>query len=261
MKIAEIWRYPVKSMLGEKIHRADVTPGGIDGDRRWAVVDAQSGVSLSAKRYADLLRCRASTNDGEVTIEMPDGAQYRAGSAAVARGLSELLGRDVVTRSAGTIETIQHEFPTAITEGDGDPFLWEPETDAFFDCAPLHLMTTGTLAALQRLLPESRIDCARFRPNFLVATSETGFIENEWLNNDVTLGSLECQVYDHMRRCVMVTRSQGTLSHDTNVVRTIFQNNDGNTGVALKTARSGVVRRGDAVEVHGRSAAGQSTSR
>ncbi len=73
MKVTEIWRYPVKSMLGEPLDRANVAPGGIHGDRRWAVVDAESGVSLSAKRYAKLLNCRAWTSDTEVIIKLPDG--------------------------------------------------------------------------------------------------------------------------------------------------------------------------------------------
>ncbi len=90
MEVVEIWRYPVKSMLGEQLDQANVGPGGIQGDRRWAVVDRESGVSLSAKRYADLLRCRAWTNDGDVMIEIPDGSEYPAGSAEVARRLSDL---------------------------------------------------------------------------------------------------------------------------------------------------------------------------
>ena len=131
MKIAEIWRYPVKSMRGEQLDQADVGPGGIQGDRQWAVVDAESGVSLSAKRYADLLRCRAWTSESEVIIMLPDGRELLAGSVEVARGLSDLLGRQVTTRSAADTETIQHEFPTAVTEGEGKPFLYEPETEAF----------------------------------------------------------------------------------------------------------------------------------
>jgi len=249
MEIAEIWRYPVKSMLGEQIDQANVGPGGIQGDRQWAVVDAESGVSLSAKRYADLLRCRAWTNDGGVIVKLPDGAENPAGSAEVALGLSDLLGRDVTTRSAHATETIQHEFPTAITEGEGEPLLWEPGTEAFFDCAPLHLLTTGTLVELQRLLPDSIVHRARFRPNFLVETNENGFIENDWVNKDVTLGSLRCQVYDYMRRCVMVTRSQGDLPRDTEVIRTILKGNDGNAGVALKTLDSAMLRCGAQVEV------------
>lgn len=236
-------------MLGEQLDRANVGPGGIQGDRRWAVVDAKSGVSLSAKRYADLLHCRAWTNGSEVMIGLPDGREYPADSAEVSHGLSDLLGREVTTRSAEATETIQHEFPAAITEGNGEPFLWEPETEAFFDSAPLHLLTTGTLRELERLLPGSIIHGARFRPNFLVETDEVGFVENDWVNKDLGLGSLRCQVYDDMRRCVMVTRHQGDLSRDTEVIRTILKSNEGNAGVALKALDSGMLRRGAEVEV------------
>ncbi|MGI9235960.1 MAG: MOSC domain-containing protein [Woeseiaceae bacterium] len=249
MEIKEIWRYPVKSMLGEQLDQANVGPGGIRGDRRWAVVDKESGVSLSAKRYADLLRCRAWTSDGEVMIRIPDSGEYPVGSAEVARILSDLLGRKVTTRSAEAAETIQHEFPTAITEGEGKPFLYEPETEAFFDCAPLQLLTTGTLAELQRLLPASTIHPARFRPNFLVETEETGFVENDWVNDDVTLGSLQCQVYDDTRRCIMVALGQEDFPRDTEVIRMILKKNEGRAGVALKTNDSGVVQKGDRVEV------------
>lgn len=249
MEITEIWRYPVKSMLGEQLDQANVGPSGIEGDRRWAVVDAESGVSLSAKRYADLLRCQAWTSDSEVTIRLPDGRELPAGSAEVARGLSDLLGRQVTTRSAEATETIQHEFPTAVTEGEGEPFLWEPETEAFFDCAPLQLLTTGTLNELQRLMPSSIIHCIRFRPNFLVETIEVGFIENDWVNKDVNVGSLRCHVYDHTRRCIMVALGQGDLLRDTEVIRTILKSNDGRAGVALKTSDSGVLRCGAKVEV------------
>ena len=249
MEITEIWRYPVKSMLGEQLDQANVGPGGIKGDRRWAVVDAESGVSLSAKRYADLLRCRAWTSDGEVMIRLPDSREHPAGSSKVARGLSDLLGRQVTTRSAEATETIQHEFPTAVTEGEGEPFLWEPGTEAFFDCAPLQLLTTGTLVELQRLLPASKVHRARFRPNFLVETSEIGFVENDWVNKDVTLGSLRCQVYDDTRRCIMVALGQGDLPRDTEVIRTILKSNDGRAGVALKTLDSGTLRCGARVEV------------
>jgi len=249
MELAEIWRYPVKSMLGEQLDQANVGPGGIQGDRRWAVVDADSGVSLSAKRYADLLRCRAWTSDSEVMIKLPDSREYLAGSAEVARGLSDLLGRQVTTQPADATETIQHEFPTAVTEGEGEPFLYEPETEAFFDCAPLQLLTSATLVELQRLLPASKVHRARFRPNFLINTSEIGFIENDWVNREVNLGSLRCQVYDDTRRCIMVALGQGDLPRDTELIRKILKCNEGRAGVALKTVDSGIVRCGARVEV------------
>ena len=206
-------------------------------------------MSLSAKRYADLLRCRAWTSDSEVMIRTPDGRECPAGSAEVALGLSDLLGRQVTTRSAEATETIRHEFPTVVTEGKGRPFLYAPETEAFFDCAPLQLLTTGTLAELQRLLPASIIHPVRFRPNFLIETKETGFIENDWVNNDVILGSLRCQVYDDTRRCIMVALGQGDIPRDTEVIRTILKCNEGRAGVALKTLDSDILRCGAKVEV------------
>jgi uncharacterized protein YcbX len=251
MKLAEIWRYPVKSMLGEQLDSAMVGPGGVEGDRGWAVLDAETGVSLSAKRYAALLRCRAWTREGRVIIGLPDGREFPAGSCEVADCLSSLLGRRVVTRPASAIETIRHEFPTAVTEGEGEPFLWEPGTESFFDSAPLHLLTTATLAELQRSLPDSEISLARFRPNFSIETDETGFIENGWVDQEITLGSLRCLVTDQMKRCVMVSRDQSDLSRAPEVVRKIFKTNDGNAGIAMRALDSGRVDRGTEVRVHG----------
>lgn len=249
MEVVEIWRYPVKSMLGEQLDQAIVGPGGIHGDRRWAVVDAESGVSLSAKRYADLLRCRARIDDDKVLITIPGHDEYPAGSTELAGRLSDLVERQVTTRSADAVETIRHEFPTAVTEGEGKPFLYEPETEAFFDCAPLQLLTIATLAELQRLLPASTIHPTRFRPNFLVKTKETGFVEQEWVHKEVTLGSLKCQVYDDTRRCIMVALQQNSLPRDTDVIRTILKSNKGRAGVALRTPETSVVHCGAKVEV------------
>jgi len=250
MKVAEVWRYPVKSMLGEELDQAEVEPGGIQGDRQWAVVDAESGVSLSAKRYAELLNCRAWTNDNEIVIALPDGSELPVDSSEAANALSDLLGRKVVTRSAESAQTIQHEFPTAITEGEGEPFLWEPGTEAFFDRAPLHLLTTATLGELVRLQPKSVFHRARFRPNFIIETDETGFVENDWVNGELNLGSLKCEVIDHKPRCVMVTRRQDDLPRDIEVIRTILKNNDGNAGVELRAVASWIVRRGDEVVIN-----------
>ena len=251
MKVTEIWRYPVKSMLGEPLNQTSIAPGGIDGDRRWAVVDAETGVSLSAKRYSALLGCRAWTSDDEVIVELPSGHQFPAGSSEVADGLSDLLGRQVTTRSVEMTETIRHEFPTAITEGEGEPLLWEPGTEAYFDRAPLHLITTSTLEALHSVAPDSFFERARFRPNFLVEAEEDGFIENDWIEKDVMLGSLKCRVLDHKPRCVMVTRAQDGLPQDIEVIRTVLRNNDGNAGVELRALEVGTLKRGDEVRVLG----------
>ncbi len=249
MKVAEIWRYPVKSMLGEQLDQAEVEPGGIRGDRQWAVVDAESGVSLSAKRYAALLSCRAWTKDNAVMIGLPDGSEFPVGSSEAANELSTLLDRRVVTRSASSTQKIQHEFPTEITEGEGEPFLWEPGTEAFFDRAPLHLLTTATLDNLSRLQPGSAFHRARFRPNFVIDSDESGFVENDWVDQELILGSMKFLVIDFKPRCVMVTRPQGDLPKDVEVIRTIAKNNNGNVGVELRALESGTLYSGDDVVV------------
>jgi len=104
-------------MLGEELDQAEVEPSGIRGDRQWAVVDAESGISLSAKRYAELLSSRAWTNDSEIMIALPDGSEFPADSTEVSNRLSTLLARKVITRLAKSTQTIQHEFPTAIYRG------------------------------------------------------------------------------------------------------------------------------------------------
>ena len=245
MKVLEIWRYPVKSMLGEKLVQAEVGLNGVEGDRRRAVVDAETGVSLSAKRYGDLLRCRAWTSGGEVMIALPNSSELVADSREAADGLTSLLGRRVIVRTAAAGDTVRHEFPTDLAVGEGEPFIWEPGLEAYFDRAPLHLITTATLAELTRLRPDSAFACDRFRPNFLVENDGTGFVEDSWVGKDLSIGSVKCHVLDRKPRCVMTTRAQGVLSKDTDIVKTIVKGNEGNAGIELAARECGIVCGGE----------------
>lgn len=249
MKVVELWRYPVKSMQGEQLAHADIGPQGIDGDRRRALVDTDTGVSLSAKRYADLLRCEARTVDDDVLIKLPDGSEYPADSKRTGDALSELLHRRVVVRLAGTDHTVRHEFPTELAVGEGEPFVWEPGLEGFFDRAPLHLLTTSTIDALSRAKPDSIFDRARFRPNILVDTDEQGFIENDWVGHKLRLGVVPCRVLDRKPRCVMTTRPQGSLAVDREIIRTIMKVNEGNAGVELCALTHGVIHAADEVRL------------
>lgn len=247
MKVLEIWRYPVKSMLGEQLDEVEVGPNGVGGDRRRAVVDAESGVSLSAKRYQELLSCRARTNSGEVMIGLPDGSEVVADSTQAADSLSDLLGRRVTVRAAGADHAVRHEFPSDLAAGEGEPFVWEPGLEGFFDRAPLHLLTTATLAELARLAPDSVFTRDRFRPNFVVQADGTGFVEDSWVGRELMIGNVKCHVLDHKPRCVMTTRAQGHLSKDTDIIKTIVKNNDGNAGIELGAFEPGVVQKSDQV--------------
>src|ERR1700761_8374458 len=104
--VAELWRYPVKSLGGTRIEQADVSAGGVLGDRLWAVRDVERGVTASARQLPVLLTATASYlgpvapdagpgNVPEVEITFPDGAVLSSSDDGVHAKLSELVGRDV----------------------------------------------------------------------------------------------------------------------------------------------------------------------
>lgn len=247
MHVQSLWRYPVKSMQGESVEQLEVDALGMAGDRRRAVVDAATGVSLSAKRYAALLLCSAWTIDGQVMIKLPDGTAFPADSTSAAEALSVLLNRQVVIRMAHRDHEVRHEFPSQLPTGEGEPFIWEPGLEGFFDRAPLHLITTATLGEFSRLQPNASFDVVRFRPNIFVETDETGFVENDWVGRDVRIGTVACHVLDTKPRCVMTTRPQGDLPRDSEVMQTIMQSNEGCGGIELRALEAGSLRHGDPV--------------
>ena len=99
--VVELWRYPVKSMTGERVERAQLTPR-ISGDREWGVFDASTGKLLSAKSVGALLAARAWFDDatGDTAIELPTGATLVAGTDAANAALSGWLDRAVPCSAA-----------------------------------------------------------------------------------------------------------------------------------------------------------------
>lgn len=249
MYVSEIWRYPVKSFQGERLDIAKLDQVGIDGDRRWAVADAKSGVSLSAKRYPALLACEAQSDGADVRVSLPDGETYIAGSSAADAALSDYLSRGVVMRHANDTQKIQHEFPTGINDGTGDPFLHEPGVGSFVDSVPLHLLTTASLRKFSQLCPGADFSPARFRPNFIVEAEGAEFAENRWLGKDIRIGSMTLNAFKPMTRCVMVTHGQLHLARDIEILRTVREHNQNNAGIKLRATGCGSIRAGDQVNI------------
>ena len=159
MEVLAIWRYPVKAMLGESLDAAHVGPGGCHGDRRFVVVDASTGERIANKRGPTdprLRACRAELLDPgggagppALRITLPGGATVDGGE--IESALSELLERGV--RLAAADAPARCAFAA---------------TGVFHDLAPIHLITTSTLAALRAAAPESDWDVRRFRPNLVL---------------------------------------------------------------------------------------------
>jgi hypothetical protein len=258
--VAALWRYPVKSMQGEELSATEVTTAGLLGDRRFAVVDQATGKVAGAKnprKWPGFFQFRAGyvspplagTALPAVRVTMPDGSCATSEDPDLPKLLSTALGRDVQLRGAS-------ESTTACAEDymvDADEVVeWDLPPGTFFDCAPVHMVTTSTLDTLRSLYPAGRFEPRRFRPNIIVATGAdaSGFAENSWVGREVTIGdSVRLRVFMATGRCVMTTLPQFDLPADSGILRTAAQHNGAAVGVYAEVLSGGAVRRGDLVRV------------
>jgi uncharacterized protein len=266
--VVSLWRYPVKSMLGEELSVTEVTERGLIGDRAYAVVDSVEGKAATAKnprKWPTLFACRARFVDPPragaslppVSIVLPDGTSAVSQQHDVDQVLSRGLNRTVTLQAAegaraGTVNAEEYwpdmdglDFRDTVTD------FTLPE-GTFFDCAMVHVLTTATLDRLHELYPEGRFEVPRFRPNIVVtpASGERGFVENAWVRRTLAIGdAVRLTVTGPCARCVMTTLPQDDLPHDPGILRTAARHNKVNVGVYAAVERGGTIRRGDAVRV------------
>jgi uncharacterized protein YcbX len=262
--IVSLWRYPVKSMLGEELNAADVTKGGVVADRAYALVDRSDGKVASAKnpRKWPLFEFRAALSDGPKTgieappvrITLPDGAIVNSDEPDLNQILSNVLKRDVTFDSASAdrrTTTAEEYWPDIEGLGHRDTVtdFGLPE-GTFFDAAVMHLLTTATLDRLRALYPEGRFEARRFRPNMVVATTdgESNFVEDAWIGKTLAIGdAVRLSITAPCFRCVMTTLAQGDLPKDPGILRTPAQHHKAAVGVYASVLQGGKVRRGDSV--------------
>ena len=281
--IAHLWRFPVKSMQGERIVEASIGESGILGDRAYAIVETETGKVVSAKSvkaYPDLLACRAEFVETPRTghavpparITLPSGATVTSDAANVNAVLSKHFGRAVTLERTAPVDftiDVQHADLITGAVGPATPAqlgsalfaklgVASPVREgAFFDAFPLSLLTTSTLNALNGLRPQSRFDERRFRMNLIVDAHESGFVENAWLRHTLQIGdSVRVRITMPDPRCVMTTLAQGELPRDVDVLRTLAAHNRipaGGVedlpcaGVYARVTAAGTVRAGDPI--------------
>jgi uncharacterized protein YcbX len=235
--VQEIWRFPVKSMQGERLEAAEVKPQGLRGDRAFALFDTETDLGLTARRVPQLLFASAAyRNDGAVTITLPDGT-----ATDDDRALSDWLGRPVTLRAAAERGERVFENP-ADFEHDA---VWETfrgATGAFHDSGRVHvsLLSLATIADWAR---------RRFRANVLL----DGGDEDALVRSRVRLGDAELYVRQRITRCVMVTRPQpegvdGPIEKDLDVLRAIQRERDGCLAIGATVATPGRLAVGDEVQ-------------
>jgi len=263
--VVSLWRYPVKSMMGEELNAAEVTERGLLGDRAYALVDGSDSKAATAKnprkwphlfdfRATFVEPTRSAAKVPPVRIVLPDGTAVTSDQGDLDRILSKALDREVTLRAArhGTVNAEEY-WPDmeGLDHRDTVTDFTLPE-GTFFDVAMVHLLTTATLDRLRELYPQGRFEVRRFRPNIVVqlASDEKGFAENSWVGHTLAIGTaVRLNIIGPCGRCVMTTLAQGDLPRDPGILRTAAQHNHVNVGVYAAVERVGTIRRGDPVRL------------
>ena len=265
--VAALWRYPVKSMMGEELNSCDITGRGLLGDRQFAVVDRSTGKVGGAKnprKWGNFFDFRAAYAEppkagakmSPVRITLPDGTAVTSGQGDLEQVLSRAFGRDVAFAEArpgdrSPAATAEEYWPDMAGLDYRDTVTdFEMPAGTFFDIAVVHLVTTATIDHLRALYPQGRVEARRFRPNIVVSTGpdQQGFAENDWIGHTVAIGdSVRLGITEPCPRCVMITLPQGDLPKDSGILRTAAQHNAVNVGVYASVLSGGTIRRGDAV--------------
>ncbi len=265
--VASLWRYPVKSMMGEELEGTEVTERGLLGDRAYALVDRADGKVATAKnprKWPHLFDFRAAYVDTPrpdtglppVRITLPDGTVVTSGESDLDRILSRAANREVTFDRAepGPRSATAEEYWPDMAGLDHRDTVTDLELPqgTFFDCAVLHLLTTATLDRLRQVYPPGRFEVRRFRPNLVVETTNGAkdFVENAWIGGTLAIGeTVRLSITGPCLRCVMTTLPQAGLPEDPAILRTAVEQNHGHVGLYASVVRGGFVRRGDAVRL------------
>ncbi|NKB55230.1 MAG: MOSC domain-containing protein [Alphaproteobacteria bacterium] len=230
MLVTGLWRYPVKSMLGERCETLELDARGVKGDRLYAIRNAEgrfgSGKNTRRFRKIDgLFDFTASYVNAVPMLTFPDGTVRRGDDEAIDTALTNALGQSVTLAREAAVP--------------------------HFDAGPVHLLTSGALAWLKDRLPDSSIDERRFRPNIVIETQGDQVREREWLGKFVMIGDVTLKIQEETERCGMVTFAQNGLRRAPEILRTIAQENELQFGLYADVIVPGKISKGDAVTLGG----------
>ncbi|MEV6940900.1 MOSC N-terminal beta barrel domain-containing protein [Streptomyces sp. NPDC051172] len=266
--VAALYRYPVKSMLGEPLEAVGISDRGLSGDRRFALLDDATGKVASAKNprlWRELLRCAATLTEAGPRITGPDGTEVPTAAA-----LSALVGRNVTLTDtpppAGTLDRSRPEQvlaagPEAEVEADTVQFGSASPPGTFFDFAPVHVITTSTLRRIAELSPRGAAEPQRYRPNLVIDTDEDeGFVEHTWVGRELHIADgPTLRVIASTPRCAIPTLAHGDLPRDPDALRVLARHHripalpgrppEPCAGVYAQVVRGGWVRERDVIRL------------
>lgn len=225
LRVKELWRYPVKSLLGESCQALTLEERGVVGDRLYAIRDADgkfgSGKSTRRFRRIDgLFDLSAAYDDDAIpVVRFADGGTMRGDDPNIHTALSGALGQKVTLAREAAVP--------------------------HFDAGPIHIVTTSALTWLQARLPDCGIDPRRFRPNIVIDDVLGPVPDGDWRGKAVAVGSARLRITEPTERCVMVTSAQSELEKAPDVLRTITQERELLFGLYAEVVVPGEIKCGD----------------
>ena len=289
--VAEIWRYPVKSMGGERLEQSAIATRGLHADRMWAVRDVELNTFTTGRRWPVLLQCSARFVEDpagrpagpgdvlEVIVTFPDGGEMSSSDPAINERLSQLIGKPARLESLPALsEKERYRTPQAnkadlrrqfaIAEGAPLPDFsmfpvrklaelarYATPVGALYDAYPILLMTRASLRAMAEHAPGSQFDVRRFRPNVLIDVDGAELVEFAWVGGRVRAPNVSFSAEIPTLRCSIPTRQQGDLPADPTVLKTINAHADHCLGVYANVASPGTLTEGDPLELEAPAAA------
>ncbi len=234
-RVSELWRYPASSFAGESRAAIAVGSGGVEGDRLYGIVDLAGEIAKPATgpKWQGVPRIRTRLGaDGAFEIAAPGSGWIAAPGGEADRAVSDFLG-----------------FGASIRPLAGEPAETpgSPTATARYVKAPVHLLTTASLARLQALHPAGQPDTRRFRPNIVVEIPEVEghFPETEWIGRKIAVGALEMTIAEPCRRCGFTILAQEGIDNDPDILRTLVRQNAHNLGVYCTVDRPAEIALGD----------------
>jgi uncharacterized protein YcbX len=253
MRVAGIWRYPVKSLQGEPLSAATVEHDGLAGDRQWGIRDERTGRILTARRRPELLMAVARLQDGVPAVTLPGGTEAVGPGAQTDALLSDWLGTPATLVTALREVPGRAEFFEDATDDTSRAIEWTMPEGRYVDAAALLVLTTASLRTGESLHPDGDWQPRRFRPNILVEATNRGaehrWVEDGWVGQALQVGEAVLGPSEGCVRCTMVTRPQPGLGPDREIFRTLARHHGARFGAWCEVSRPGAVAVGDPVSL------------
>jgi hypothetical protein len=285
-KLAELWRYPVKSMAGESMQSARFDAYGMIGDRCWAAINTATGDVGWGKSYPRLMNLKARYTQepadargyGEdippVAIHFPDG-QVALSDANADTALSDYVGTPLRLSPLEPPENRQHyrwqkplDYDAILKVLGIGPDEPAPDLSAYnaqliellaehfsppgtyYDMFPVHALTTSSIEHMEKKSGET-FELARFRPSFLIQTAPgiKGLVEFEWIGKTLEVGDAVFRIEAKTIRCSMPARGQAPygLPQNAQIAKSLVAETQRFLGAYLSVVQPGQVSVGDTV--------------